>query len=71
MTPALVVDNVAGTEFSESEESRAIDPDGWLVRQTDYDFLTSPEAREILQQEGINVIDYKTIQQSWFQTSTQ
>ena len=54
-----------------NEESRAIDPDGWLVRQTDYDFLTSPEAREILQQEGINVIDYKTIQQSWFQTSTQ
>jgi hypothetical protein len=31
------------------------------VRQTDYDFLTSPDTRELLQQEGIVVIDYRTI----------
>ena len=47
-----------------NEESRAIDP-GWRVRQTDYEFLTSREARELLDQEGIVVIDYSTIQQVW------
>lgn len=45
-----------------NEESQAIDP-GWRVRQTDYEFLTSREARELLQQEGIVVIDYGTMQQ--------
>ena len=47
-----------------NEESQAIDP-GWRVRQTDYEFLTSREARELLHQEGIVVIDYSTIQQVW------
>jgi predicted glycoside hydrolase/deacetylase ChbG (UPF0249 family) len=50
------------------EESQAIDPDGWHVRRTDYDFLTSPQARDLLQDEGIVVIDYKTIQQAWSRT---
>jgi hypothetical protein len=47
-----------------NEESQAIDP-GWRVRRTDYEFLTSPQARELLQQERIVVIDYRTIQQAW------
>ena len=51
-----------------NEESQAIDPDGWRVRRTDYEFLTSLQARELLQREGIVVIDYKTIQQAWPQT---
>ncbi|MEU0571249.1 hypothetical protein ABZ297_38445 [Nonomuraea sp. NPDC005983] len=46
------------------EESRSID-DGWRVRRTGYAFLTSPEARELLRQEGIVVIDYRSIQQAW------
>jgi len=46
------------------EESRALDP-GWRVRQSDYDFLTSPQAREIVLQEGIVIIDYRGIQQLW------
>jgi predicted glycoside hydrolase/deacetylase ChbG (UPF0249 family) len=50
------------------EESQAIDPDGWHVRRTDHEFLTSPQARELLQQEGIVVIGYRTIQQAWSQT---
>jgi chitin disaccharide deacetylase len=45
-------------------ESRAIDS-GWRVRQTDLEFLTSPEAREILQCEQIVVIDYRSLQQAW------
>ncbi|MDX3605925.1 polysaccharide deacetylase family protein [Streptomyces sp. FL06-04B] len=49
------------------KESQAVD-DGWLVRRTDYDFLTSPQAREVLQQEDIAVIDYRTIQRVWSQS---
>jgi len=46
-------------------ESQAIEPGGWLVRRTDYEFLTSLQAREILCQEGITVIDYRGIQEKW------
>jgi chitin disaccharide deacetylase len=52
-----------------NQESQALDPDGWRVRQTDYEFLTSPAARGILQEEGITVIDYSTIQQAWRKAS--
>jgi hypothetical protein len=45
-------------------ESQAIDG-GWRVRLTDYQFLTSPEASEILRREQIVVIDYRTVQQAW------
>ncbi|MEE1824321.1 ChbG/HpnK family deacetylase [Streptomyces sp. BE20] len=47
-------------------ESQAVDC-GWLVRRTDYEFLTSPQAREVLQQEGLAVIDCRTIQRAWSQ----
>jgi hypothetical protein len=46
-------------------ESQAIDPDGWQVRRTDFDFVMSPEAREIIQQEGIILLDYKPLQKIW------
>ena len=39
------------------EQSQMIDP-GWRVRRTDYDFLTSPQARALLENERIIVIDY-------------
>jgi predicted glycoside hydrolase/deacetylase ChbG (UPF0249 family) len=45
-------------------EARAIDG-GWQVRQTDYNFLMSREAREIVEQEGITVIDYRPLQAVW------
>ncbi|MFD5917995.1 ChbG/HpnK family deacetylase [Kitasatospora sp. NPDC058201] len=47
-------------------EAQAVDG-GWLVRRTDYEFLTSPQAREVLQQEDMAVIDYRTIQRVWSQ----
>ena len=50
-----------------SKESQAIDS-GWRVRRTDYEFLTSPEAQELLQEEGIVVTDHTTIQSVWSQT---
>lgn len=50
------------------QDSRAVDDD-WLVRRTDYEFLTSPQAHEAILQEGIEVIDYKQIQQVWTQAA--
>ncbi|MDH6710123.1 putative glycoside hydrolase/deacetylase ChbG (UPF0249 family) [Kitasatospora sp. MAA19] len=50
------------------EESQAVDT-GWRVRCSDYEFLTSPQARELLQQEGIVVIDYRTVQHAWSRIS--
>jgi len=49
-------------------ESQAIDS-GWRVRRSDYEFLTSPLAHELIQAEGIVVIDYRVIQHIWSQTS--
>jgi predicted glycoside hydrolase/deacetylase ChbG (UPF0249 family) len=51
----------------DNQESQAIDP-GWRVRRTDYQFLTSPEAHALLQQEGIIVIDYRPLRQVWSRT---
>jgi len=48
------------------EGSQAID-DGWRVRRTDYEFLTSRETGELLQQEGIAVIGYRAVQEVWSQ----
>ena len=46
------------------EQSQMVDP-GWRVRRTDYDFLTSPQANALLENERIVVIDYRTIQRAW------
>ena len=45
-------------------ESQAID-DGWRVRRTDFEFLISPEAREVIRQEGIILLSYKPLQDVW------
>jgi YdjC-like protein len=47
-----------------SEESQAID-NGWRRRRTDYEFLTSPQARQLIEQQGVVVIDYRPIQRAW------
>ena len=48
-----------------TEQWQSIEPTGWQVRQSDHAFLTSPNAREILDHEGITVIDYRPLQQAW------
>lgn len=48
-----------------NSESKAIDPGGWQVRQTDFEFLMSSEAREIIQQEKIILLSYKSLQELW------
>lgn len=45
--------------------SQAIDPEGWRVRRSDFDFLVSPQAREIIEQEGIILLDYRPLQEIW------
>jgi hypothetical protein len=49
----------------DTAELRAIMPDWWPVRQTDYDFVMSAAAREIVQEEGIILVDYTTVQAWW------
>lgn len=51
------------------EASQAIDPNGWHVRRTDFDFLVSPQAREIIEREGIILIGYEPLQHLWRSTS--
>jgi chitin disaccharide deacetylase len=45
-------------------QSQLIDP-GWRVRETDLEFLTSPQASALLRDERITVISYRGIQQAW------
>jgi hypothetical protein len=49
----------------EDGELLAIHPDGARVRQTDFDFMISEEARAIIQQEGITLLSYRPIQEVW------
>ncbi len=47
------------------EPSATIDP-GWRVRRSDYEFLTSPQARTLLRDERITVISYRALQRAWY-----
>lgn len=47
-----------------TDEAEVVVP-GWRVRHSDYEFLTSLNARETLNREGITVIDYSVVQQAW------
>lgn len=46
-------------------ELQAIDPETWDVRQTDFDFLMSSEAQDIIRQEGIILLNYQPLQAIW------
>lgn len=48
-------------------ELLAIEPDGQHIRQTDFDFLVSPQARALIQAEGIHLLDYRALQTVWRQ----
>lgn len=43
-------------------EARAMQPDSWQVRKADFDFLISPEARDVLAEERIVLLDYRALQ---------
>jgi len=46
-------------------EMRAIGSLGPEVRQTDYDFLVSADARKMIHREGITLLSYKPLQRAW------
>ena len=46
-------------------ELQAIEPDSWQVRQTDFEFCMSPAAQEIVNEEGIMIVDYTAVQALW------
>ncbi len=46
-------------------ELQAIQPGGSQVRQTDFDFLMSQAAQEIVKAEGIILLDYRPLQAVW------
>jgi predicted glycoside hydrolase/deacetylase ChbG (UPF0249 family) len=48
-----------------TEQWQAIEPAGWQIRQSDHAFLTSPQAREIVDPGDITVIDYRPVQRAW------
>ena len=49
----------------DTPELLALEPDGNHIRQTDYDFWTSPQAAALIEQEGILLIDYRALQAAW------
>lgn len=46
-------------------ELLAIETDNNNIRQSDFDFLTSPQATEIIKEEGIILLDYQALQKVW------
>jgi predicted glycoside hydrolase/deacetylase ChbG (UPF0249 family) len=51
----------------DNAELRAIDPTGSRSRQADFDFFTSRQAQEIIEEEGIYLVDYRALQPAWRQ----
>ncbi len=49
----------------DTPELLAIEPEGNHIRQTDFDFLMSPEAKDIVREEGIILLDYRVLQKVW------
>jgi predicted glycoside hydrolase/deacetylase ChbG (UPF0249 family) len=49
----------------DTPEIQAIEPDSWQVRYTDYQFLMSPQSKQVIEQEGIILLSYEPIQQIW------
>ena len=47
-----------------SAELAAVEPQSWQVRQTDYEFVMSPEARAVVQEEGIILVVYTQFKRS-------
>ncbi|MCB9423422.1 MAG: polysaccharide deacetylase family protein [Ardenticatenaceae bacterium] len=49
-------------------ELLAIDPGSAHIRQTDFNFLTSHQAKDIVKEEDIILLDYRTLQEVWRKT---
>ncbi len=49
----------------DNQELLAIERESNHIRQTDFDFLMSQEAKEIVKEEGIILLDYRALQEVW------
>jgi predicted glycoside hydrolase/deacetylase ChbG (UPF0249 family) len=49
----------------DNPELLAIESGGNHIRQTDFDFLTSQQAKDIVKEEGIILLDYRALQDVW------
>jgi len=49
----------------DNAELLAIEPDGKHIRQTDFDFWTSQQAKDLISREGITLLDYRALQDVW------
>jgi predicted glycoside hydrolase/deacetylase ChbG (UPF0249 family) len=49
----------------DSAELLAIEGEDNHIRQTDFDFLMSQEAKDIVKEEGITLLDYRALQEVW------
>ena len=49
-------------------EQLAIDPDDAQMRQADFNFLISQQAKDIVEKEGIILLDYRALQEIWRKT---
>jgi len=50
-----------------TEEAQALEPVTWQVRRADLDCLVAPDLREIIDAEGIILLDYRALQSLWAQ----
>jgi predicted glycoside hydrolase/deacetylase ChbG (UPF0249 family) len=46
-------------------EAQAIEPETWQIRKADLDFFTSREVRDVIDEEGITLLDYRALQPFW------
>lgn len=46
-------------------ESQALEPGNWRVRRADFDYVLSREARDVMADEGIVLLDYRALQAVW------
>ena len=53
----------------ENAELMAIEKDSKHVRQSDYEFLISQEAKDIIKAEGIILLNYRPLQAIWHEVS--
>jgi predicted glycoside hydrolase/deacetylase ChbG (UPF0249 family) len=49
----------------DNSELLTLEPDGNHFRQTDFDFWTSQQAKDIVEEEGIILLDYRALQTVW------
>jgi len=49
----------------DNSELLALEPDGNHFRQTDFEFWTSQQAKDLIEEQGVILLDYRSIQEFW------